>query len=115
MLSVRTLTDARRRGHLTGDRRIGRNRWCFMNGRHSSILVAVSLAASAPVLADDIKSPAVTPRELAHCMMKRLRANTSESYHGAFKACREQFDATRSDRPTDTAMNAAKQPENPKQ
>jgi hypothetical protein len=85
-----------------------------MNGRHSPILVAVSLVASVPVFADDIKS-AATPRELAHCMMKRLRANTSESYRGAFKACREQFDSARSDRPTDTAMNAATLPENPKQ
>jgi hypothetical protein len=86
-----------------------------MHGRHSSILVAVSLVASAPVFAEDIKSSAVTPRELAHCMMKRLRANTSESYRGAFKACREEIDAARSDRPSDTAMNAATLPENPKQ
>lgn len=85
-----------------------------MNGRHSSILVAASLVASVPVLADDIKSPAVTPRELAHCMMKRLRANTSESYRGAYKACREQLDSARSDRPTDTVMNAATLPD-PKQ
>ena len=86
-----------------------------MNGRHSSILVAASLVASVPVLADDVKPSAVTPRELAHCMMKRLRANTAESYHVAFKACREQFDSARSDRPTDTAMNAATLPEKPKQ
>jgi hypothetical protein len=85
-----------------------------MNG-HCSILVAVSLVASVPVFADDSKSPAVTPRELAHCMMKRLRTNSSESYRGAFKACREQFDSARSDRPADTAMNAATLPENPKQ
>ena len=86
-----------------------------MNGRHASILVAVSVGACVPAFADDIKSPAVTPRELAHCMMKRLRTNTSESYRGAFKACREQFDSARSDRPTDTAMNAATLPANPKQ
>jgi len=86
-----------------------------MNGRHSSILVAVSLVASVPVFAEDMKSSAVAPRELAHCMMKRLRANSSESYRGAFKACREQFDSARSDRPTDTAMSAATLPENPKQ
>jgi hypothetical protein len=86
-----------------------------MSGRHSSILVAVSLVASVPGFAEDMKSSAVTPRELAHCMMKRLRANTSESHRGAFKACREQFDSARTDRPTDTAMNATTLPENPKQ
>jgi hypothetical protein len=89
-----------------------------MNG-HSSILVAVSLVASVPVFADDLKSPAVTPRELAHCMMKRLRANTSESYRGAFKACREQFaseqvESARS-ASSDAPLSAAALPANPKQ
>jgi hypothetical protein len=86
-----------------------------MNGRHASFVVAVSLVAAVPVLADDLKSPSATPRELAHCMMKRLRANTAESYRGAFKACREQFDSARSDRPADTAMTAAALTESPKQ
>jgi hypothetical protein len=67
------------------------------------------------VFADDTKAAAVTPRELAHCMMKRLRANTAESYRDAFKACRDQFAAARSDRPTDAAITAAALPENAKQ
>ena len=86
-----------------------------MNGQHASFVVAVSLVASVPVYADDLKSPTATPRELAHCMMKRLRADSAESYRGAFKACREQLDSARSDRPTDAAMTAAALPENPKQ
>jgi len=86
-----------------------------MKGRHSSIFVAASLAASVPVFADDVKAPAATPRELAHCMMKRLRANTAESYRDAFKACRDQFEAARSERSADPAMTAAAMPENSKQ
>jgi hypothetical protein len=89
-----------------------------MNTRHSSLLVAVSFVASVPLFADEVKSPAVTPavtpRELAHCMMKRVRENTAESYRGAFKACREQFDSARSDRPADTSVTAATLAENPK-
>ena len=52
---------------------------------------------------------------MAHCMMKRLRANSTESYRDAFKACKSQFDLVQSDRPTDTALTAAAQPETSKQ
>jgi hypothetical protein len=85
-----------------------------MNGRHSSIVVAISLATSAPAFAGDLDSPAFTPRQMAHCMMKRFRANRAESYRDAFEACKTQFDSARSDRPTDTAMTAATLPESPK-
>lgn len=78
-----------------------------MNRIHTSLLIAVSLAASAPAFADDLKSASATPRELAHCMMKRLRANTAESYRGALKACRDEFDLARSGRANDTALTAA--------
>jgi len=64
-----------------------------MNRRHSSMAVAVSLAMSAPVIAGDSGTLPATPREMAHCMMKRLKADNSESYRAAFKACKEQFDA----------------------
>jgi hypothetical protein len=65
-----------------------------MNRRHSSMAVAVSLAISAPAIAGDSNSslPA-TPREMVHCVMKRLKVNNSESYRAAFKACKDQFDA----------------------
>jgi len=85
-----------------------------MNGRHSSIVVAISLVASAPALAGDLISAAFTPRQMAHCMMKRLRANTAEPYRAAFKTCRTQFESVRSDRPADTAMTAAALPEKAK-
>jgi hypothetical protein len=85
-----------------------------MNGRHSSILVAISLVASAPAFAGDLKSPAFTPRQLAHCMMKRARANSAESYRDSYKACKDQFESAQSDHAADT-MTAARVPEDPKQ
>lgn len=83
-----------------------------MNRRQSAVAVALSLAASAPALAGDSKSPAFTPRQMAHCMMKRVRANAAESYRDAFRACQSEFAAVRSD---DSAMTAAALPEKPKQ
>lgn len=91
-----------------------------MNGRHSAIAVAISLVTTAPAFAGDSNAPGYTPRQMAHCMMKRVRANSAESYRDAFKACKSQFDSVRSDRPADAAMTAATQTaaaqtENPKQ
>ena len=88
-----------------------------MSRRLSIILSAVSLLIAlplmaAPVCADDIKSASFTPptsftpREMAHCMLKRFRANHSESHRDAYKACKEQFDAAQADG-TETAMNEA--------
>ena len=86
-----------------------------MNGRHSSIVVAVSLAAAAPVYAGDLNPPAFTPRQMAHCMMKRGRANNAEPFRDAYKACKNQFESARSERDADTKMTAATLPENRKQ
>lgn len=86
-----------------------------MNGRQSAVVVAISLVAAAPALAGDLNSPAFTPRQMAHCVMKRLRANTSESYRDAFKACKSQFESVRTDRPADTTITAATLPGNQKQ
>jgi hypothetical protein len=85
-----------------------------MNGRHSSIVVAIGLVASAASFAGDWSSPAFTPRQMAHCMMKRARANTAEPYRDAYKACKNQFESARSDRAADN-MTAAALPENRKQ
>ena len=85
-----------------------------MNGRHSSIGVAISLFASAPAFAGDLTSPAFTPRQLAHCMMKRARANSAESYRDAYRACKDQFESAQSDRAADT-MTAARVSTDPKQ
>lgn len=81
-----------------------------MNGRHFSIVIATGLITGAPVFAEELKSPAFTPREMAHCVMQRLRANAAESYRGAFKACKQEFAAVRSDRAPDTAITAAALP-----
>ena len=78
-----------------------------MNGRHSAVAVAISLVTSAPALAGDLKSPAFTPRQMAHCMMKRVRANSTESYRDAFRACKTEFESVRSDAAADAAMTAA--------
>ncbi len=85
-----------------------------MKGRHSSLVAAISLVTSAPAFAGELDSPAFTPRQMAHCMMKRVRENAAESYRDAFKACKSQFESVRAERPADTAVTAAAQPENPK-
>jgi hypothetical protein len=66
--------------------------------------VAVSLALATPAIAGDSDALPATPREMAHCMMKRLKANNSESYRDAFKACKVQFDTARAAQSTETAM-----------
>jgi hypothetical protein len=81
-----------------------------MNGRHSSIVVAISLAASAPAFAGDLKTPAFTPRQLAHCVMKRVRENTGESYRDAYRACKDQFESAPFERAADATMTAATLP-----
>jgi hypothetical protein len=85
-----------------------------MNGRHLSIVIGIGLVTSAPAFADDSKSPAFTPRQLAHCMIKRVRANSTESYRDAYRACKDQLESAQSDRAADT-MTAARLPEDPKQ
>jgi hypothetical protein len=84
-----------------------------MNGRHSSIVVAIGLATLAPVFAGDLDSPAFTARQMAHCMMKRVRANAAEPYRDAYKVCKNQFESARTE-PVAGTMTAATLPENPK-
>lgn len=83
--------------------------------RRSAMMIALGLASSAPAFADESSSPAYTPRQMAHCVMKRVRANTAETFRFAFKACKTEFEAVRSDRPPDAAVTAAALPEKPKQ
>jgi hypothetical protein len=80
-----------------------------MNRRHASVVVAmvVALLMSTIAVGTELESPAVTPRAMAHCMMKRLRANNTESYRDAFKACKEKFATAQADRSTETAMTTA--------
>jgi hypothetical protein len=80
-----------------------------MSRRHSIMPVMVSLLLAAsliavPALAEELNKASFTPREMAHCMMKRFRANHSESYRDAYKTCKEQFDLAQAD-PSETAIN----------
>ena len=80
-----------------------------MSRRHSIMPVMGSLLLAAlllavPALAEELKKASFTPREMAHCMMKRFRANHSEAYRDAYKTCKEQFDLAQADR-SETAMN----------
>jgi hypothetical protein len=71
-----------------------------------SLLVAALatplIVMSAP--AEELQKASFTPREMAHCMMKRFRAHHSESYRDAYNACKEQFELARADR-SETVMN----------
>jgi hypothetical protein len=84
-----------------------------MNRRRSSMAVAVSLAISAPAFAGDSNALPATPREMAHCMMKRLKANNSESYRAAFKACKDQFAAPAGQETAMTVTPAMTEPPKP--
>jgi hypothetical protein len=66
-----------------------------------------------PAHAADADGPSVSPRKVAHCMLKRMKAAQTESYRDAFKACKDQLDLTRVN--TATAMNAVLAPAVPKQ
>jgi len=84
----------------------------------STAAVAISLGLilstyTLPAYAAEDSGSAVTPRQLAHCMLKRMRASQTESYREAFRACKDQLDLTRAD--IATAMNAALAPAVPKQ
>jgi hypothetical protein len=72
------------------------------------IVSTYTLPASA---ADDGAS--VSPRQVAHCMLKRMKASQTESYRDAFKACKDQLGISRSD--IATAMNTVLAPAVPKQ
>ncbi|HEV7358688.1 MAG TPA: hypothetical protein VGN99_11905 [Steroidobacteraceae bacterium] len=68
-----------------------------------SLLITTATLIAVPALAEELKA-SFTPREMAHCMMKRFRANHSESYRDAYNACKAQFDLAQADR-GETAMN----------
>jgi hypothetical protein len=68
--------------------------------------LAAALLVSLPAAAGDNGSPNFTPRQMAHCVMHRVKDSPSESYKSAFRACKDQFGATAS-KETQTAMNNA--------
>ena len=82
-----------------------------MRPRYSTLAVMAMLLITVPLMAvpapaEESRKASFTPREMAHCMMKRFRADHAESYRDAYKACKEQFDLAQADR-SETAMNEA--------
>jgi len=79
-----------------------------------SVAIASSFSAllmsTTAALADESKTAAVTPRQMAHCVIQRIhedrRGDRTESYKDAFKACKQDL-AAEADRGSATAMNSA--------
>jgi hypothetical protein len=72
----------------------------------AALMIAVMFSLSAA--AGDARSPNFTPRQMAHCVMHRVKDSPSESYKAAIKACKEEFDSAASNgRDAQTAMNNA--------
>jgi hypothetical protein len=65
---------------------------------------AICLTLGLPAYAADHSGPNISSRQLAHCMLKKMRASQTESYRDAFKACRDQLDPQRD---ATTAMNTS--------
>jgi hypothetical protein len=70
--------------------------------------LAVAVLFSLPAVAGDARSLNFTPRQMAHCVMHRVKDSPSESYKNAYRACKDQFDASAAnDKENQTAMNNA--------
>jgi hypothetical protein len=66
-----------------------------------------AVLASLPTYAGDDRNPGLTPRQMAHCVMQRVKDSPGESYKTAIKTCRSALDAAASnEKGTQTAMNA---------
>jgi hypothetical protein len=80
----------------------------FRSAAITSAFSAMSLMMAMSAIADEPKSAAVTPRQMAHCMIQRIhedrRGDRSESYKEAFRACKQDL-ATEADHGATTAMN----------
>jgi hypothetical protein len=79
------------------------------------LALVAALLLPVTVAADETKSSSPTPRQMAHCMMARVKVERNENYKTAFKACREQLETTSSET-RGTAVNAMNNvdAENPK-
>jgi hypothetical protein len=74
--------------------------------RQPQLLLAALVIAGViclPAAAGDYKGP-LPRRQIAHCMVKRMMADRSESYNAAIKACKEQIEPVQGDT-HETAMN----------
>jgi hypothetical protein len=80
------------------------------------VAVAVSMVVLAPTMVIVVpavagnKASAVSSREVAHCMLKRMMADRTESYHDALRTCREQLESAQRDGAPETAMNQSNVP-----
>jgi hypothetical protein len=71
---------------------------------YTTLLLALLISTAAA--ADDTKNSSPTARQMAHCMLARVRASPKESYKTAFKVCREQFESMAEEAPAPSAVNA---------
>jgi hypothetical protein len=74
----------------------------------------LTLLISAAAAADENKNSTPTARQMAHCMMARVKASPKESYKTAFKVCREQFESMAAEPPAPAAVNAMNNAESAK-
>jgi len=79
----------------------------------SFVMMAATAIVMVPAVAGN-KTSAVSSREIAHCMIKRMMADRTESYHDALRTCREQLDSAQRDGATETAMNQSNTADAPK-
>jgi hypothetical protein len=79
----------------------------------SLIVIAPTVVVVVPAVAGN-KASAVSSREIAHCMIKRMMADRTESYHEALRTCREQLESAQRDGAPETAMNESNAPDVPK-
>jgi hypothetical protein len=80
------------------------------------LALVAAMLISVPAAADEAKSSSPTPRQMAHCMMARVKVERNENYKTAFKACREQLESVSSETrpPAMNAMNNVEDAENSK-
>lgn len=77
------------------------------------LTLGAALVVALPAAAAD--KSAINPRQVAHCMLSRMKADQHESYREAFKVCKQQADPANRDAAGTTAMNTASVTEHPKQ
>jgi hypothetical protein len=66
--------------------------------------LAAALAISVPAAADETRNSSPTPRQMAHCVLARVKMDKNQNYKTAFKACREQFESVPGE-PRERAVN----------
>jgi hypothetical protein len=70
--------------------------------------LVIGVLGALPAVASDEHGQNFTQRQMAHCVMHRVKDVPNESYKMAIKACKDQFDASASsDKLTQTAMTVA--------